>query len=129
MKTSLLLAIGMLAVTIHAAELTLGDWRCIGPFKDEEFGNLDRTLAYPFPPEVDYFRALGISPEDIGSGNLALLAKASSPDEMEIQGHAPRNANDGQIGTYWDDVDGGDLYVLRLDWEKPVEFNSVALAG
>ena len=112
MKTSLLLAIGMLAVTIHAAELTLGDWRCIGPFKDEEFGNLDRTLAYPFPPEVDYFRALGISPEDIGSGNLALLAKASSPDEMEIQGHAPRNANDGQIGTY-----PLDLNTCKLDYQ------------
>jgi len=129
MKTTLLLTIGILTFATHASELTLGDWQCIGPFKDEEFGNLDRTLAYPFPPEVDYFDTLGVEPDDEGAGNLALLAKASSPDEMEIQGHAPHKANDGSIATYWDDQDGGDLYVLRLDWKKPVEFNTVTLVG
>ncbi|TWT76300.1 hypothetical protein CA13_67930 [Planctomycetes bacterium CA13] len=39
--------------TSYAAELELGDWHVIGPFKDEEFGNLDRTLAYEFEVEKD----------------------------------------------------------------------------
>lgn len=40
------------------AEKELSSWYCIGPFKDEEFGNIDRTLEYKFQPEIDYFQAL-----------------------------------------------------------------------
>ncbi|MHC5053934.1 MAG: HzsA-related protein [Planctomycetota bacterium] len=33
--------------------LALGEWHCIGPFKDEEFGNVRRTLGFAFEPEAD----------------------------------------------------------------------------
>ncbi|QBG48374.1 hypothetical protein EGM51_13590 [Verrucomicrobia bacterium S94] len=47
---------GLMALTagsLLAADLQLGDWHVIGPFKDEEFGNLDRTLAFAFEVEKD----------------------------------------------------------------------------
>lgn len=43
------------------ASLKLSPWYCIGPFKDEEFGNIDRTLEYKFQPELDYFEGIGLS--------------------------------------------------------------------
>lgn len=36
---------------IEAADLQLGPWYCIGPFKDEEPGNLWRAFDHVFPPE------------------------------------------------------------------------------
>lgn len=113
-----------------AAEIKLGDWHVIGPFKDEEFGNIDRTLAYRFGPELDYFKSLGILLEEPDQReNLALLAKASSPDGIPAQGHNPSGANDGNPDSYWDDQDHGKQYVLQLDWKKPVSFSNVRLSG
>jgi len=40
-----------------------------------------------------------------------------------------RFVNDGQLDTYWDDMDHGELYVMRLDWGAPVEFNCIHLSG
>ncbi|VGO14468.1 hypothetical protein PDESU_03030 [Pontiella desulfatans] len=119
----------LVAIGASAAELKLGDWHVIGPFKDEEFGNMDRSLAYVFAPEMDVFHALelpaGVKPAE----NLALKAKASSPDDMPEQGHAVSGANDGDPETYRDDKDGGREYVLRLDWKEPVSFRAVVLSG
>ncbi len=35
------------------ADVSLGKWHVIGPFKDEEFGNISRTIEFPFAPEKD----------------------------------------------------------------------------
>ena len=42
----------------RAGALTLGEWHCIGPFKDEEFGNVRRTLEFAFEPETDALAAI-----------------------------------------------------------------------
>jgi hypothetical protein len=125
------------AVNIMAVEkpsIELGDWYSIGPFKDEAFGNVIRSLAYPFEPEKDYFSLLGIDLESVYDNdtivNLALSAKASSPDNIGEDGpRYPQHAIDGEAGTYWDDCDNAKLYVLRLDWEKPIEFNHITISG
>ncbi|MDF7824839.1 hypothetical protein P4B35_12510 [Pontiellaceae bacterium B12227] len=118
------------AFSAGAAEPKLGDWHVIGPFKDEEFGNMDRTLAYRFGPELDYFKSLGIALEQPEKRkNLALSATASSPDGIPAQGHNPGGANDGNPDTYWDDQDHGKEYVLQLDWKKAVSFSNVRISG
>ncbi|MHC4251827.1 MAG: TolB family protein, partial [Planctomycetota bacterium] len=48
---------------------TLGEWHCIGPFKDEEFGNVRRTLGFVFEPEADALAAAA-------SGAVPDLARA-----------------------------------------------------
>ncbi len=110
--------------------IEVGDWYCIGPFKDEAFGNVLRSLDYPFEPENDYFNMLGVDPKPPHVTNLALSAKASSPDNIPQEGgHYPKDAIDGQTGTYWDDNNNAKLYVLRLNWEKPIEFNCIMITG
>ncbi len=106
---------------LAAGSLKLGNWYCVGPFKNEAFGNIDRTLQARFAPEQDYFKALGLAPDASESANLALRATASSPDDMRVQGHPLHRANDGNLMTYWDDADSGKLYVLRLDWKVPAK--------
>lgn len=128
MKTLLVLA--SLVAFGASAEIKLGDWHVVGPFKDEEFGNLDRSLEYVFEPEADYMRALGIPTQVEKPQNLALKATASSPDAMPVQGaNPPAHAIDGNSDSYWDDADGGKEYILQLDWKKPVKMGVVVLSG
>ncbi|MEX0320815.1 MAG: hypothetical protein AB3N63_01570 [Puniceicoccaceae bacterium] len=77
MKTRLikLLLLVALATSSAVADLKLGDWYCIGPFKDEEFGNIDRSLDHIFAPEADVLTA-------IKAGQGGVLADASKHYEM-----------------------------------------------
>ena len=63
--------------------------------------------------------------------NLAIGAKASSPDGLEKDGDAggDRAAIDGNPGTYWDEVDGKDLYRLRVELKAPVTVSSISIVG
>ncbi|MCF7849487.1 MAG: PQQ-binding-like beta-propeller repeat protein, partial [Kiritimatiellales bacterium] len=111
--------------------ITLGDWHVLGPFKLEEFGNVARELEYRFGPEVDYLGEQPVVAELPTVGNLALGAKASSPDKMEVQkkGNGPSSAVDGTLDTLWDDKDNGSFYALRLEFEKPTTFNTLKITG
>ncbi len=65
-----------------------------------------------------------------GLPNLALGAKASSPDGHDSQG--PRldaHAIDGKEDTYWDETDGHPLYRLRLDFKEPTQVSAISLMG
>ena len=129
-KTSVGVLAALLVSLNCVAEVSLGPWNCIGPFKDEEFGNVGRSLEFRFGPEVDY---LGEAPDESleGPPNLAIGATASSPDEMEIQkpSDTPAAAVDGNESTFWDDTDGGKLYVLRLDFKAAATFNALKIIG
>ncbi len=61
-----------LNINLTKPDIDISTWYCIGPFKSEEFGNIDRTLNYKFQPEQDYFKSLKarnseISPIDLDS--------------------------------------------------------------
>ncbi len=70
----LLLLIALVTSTV-VADIRLGDWYCIGPFKDEEFGNIDRSLEIVFAPEADILAA-----NKVGQGGV--LADVSKQYEM-----------------------------------------------
>lgn len=116
-----------ISATAAQEDIALGSWHCIGPFKDEAFGNIARSLETRFGPEVDTF---GDDPADEGLDpvNLATGARASSPDGIpaEKASDAPAAAVDGNPATFWDDRDGAAAYVLRLTFPEPRTFNELA---
>jgi hypothetical protein len=59
--------------------------------------------------------------------NLALGATASSPDGLNSDGSSggDQAAIDGNPATYWDEVDGADLYRLQVTFREPTEVSSV----
>ncbi|TFG89673.1 MAG: hypothetical protein E4H16_03265, partial [Candidatus Atribacteria bacterium] len=51
---SLLILVAVLNVfATEVPTIKLDQWHCIGPFKDEAFGNVLRSLEYPFAPESE----------------------------------------------------------------------------
>jgi len=66
-----------------------------------------------------------------GTVNLALGAKATSPDRHRSEGGSSGigAAIDGNVGTYWDDADGGELYCLRVALSKPADVSAVSIVG
>ncbi|MDP6633860.1 MAG: hypothetical protein QGG42_03100 [Phycisphaerae bacterium] len=62
--------------------------------------------------------------------NLAIGARATSPDKVPEQGPRPPSAAiDGNKGSYWDDNDGAKLYVLRVEFEEPTNLNAISIVG
>jgi len=62
--------------------------------------------------------------------NLAIGAKATSPDKVPPQGPRPPSAAiDGDTGSYWDDKDNAKLYVLRVEFEEPTNINAITIVG
>ena len=63
--------------------------------------------------------------------NLALKGTASSPDDLEKDGAAGGDAAgiDGNEGTYWDEVNGRELYRYRVTWEEPHEVSLISIRG
>lgn len=59
--------------------------------------------------------------------NLALGATASSPDGLDPDGASggDKAAIDGNPNTYWDEVDGADLYRLRVTLKEPQDVSSI----
>lgn len=68
------------------------------------------------------------------SANLAINAMVDSPDQLgpgldvtdELN---TRNACDDGFGSYWDDVDGGPEYRLRLKFKTPVKASRMEITG
>ena len=63
--------------------------------------------------------------------NLARGATASSPDGLNKDGASGGDsaAIDGDPNTYWDEVDGKKLYVLKLDFKRVVTANAISVMG
>lgn len=63
--------------------------------------------------------------------NLALMAKASSPDDLVKDGQAGEDqaAIDGDPNTYWDEQDGEKLYRLILTFPFPIDIATLRITG
>lgn len=63
--------------------------------------------------------------------NLALGATASSPDDLGPDGASggDQAAIDGDPRTYWDEVDGQDLYRLRVTFKQPTDVSAINILG
>jgi len=63
----LLLVSNLAAMSVRAegADLQLGDWTAVGPFKDERYGNIQRSFEFQFAPEKDVLGA-GDKAADLG---------------------------------------------------------------
>lgn len=66
-----------------------------------------------------------------GAVNLAPLAEASSPDGLEGDGAAGGDgaAIDGDLETYWDEVDGAREYRLVLTFDEPQTLSALRITG
>jgi hypothetical protein len=75
--------------------------------------------------------ATGLLREVLRPVNLALAAKASSPDGLEPDGASgpDQAAIDGNLDTYWDETDDQPLYRLRLEFPGPTEVASIRVVG
>jgi HEAT repeat protein len=72
-------------------------------------------------------RAFKVLKDILKPANLALGATATNPDGLAADGAAggPGAAIDGDPNTYWDEVDGADLYRLKVTFRKPTEVSSI----
>ena len=63
--------------------------------------------------------------------NLAIGATATSPDGFEKDGQAggDQAAIDGNPNTYWDEVNGKKLYILRVALKEPAEVSAISILG
>ncbi len=63
--------------------------------------------------------------------DLALDGVASHPDGLYRDGQASgaQAAIDGNPNTYWDETDNQKLYVLQVQWKKPITFNYMRIMG
>jgi hypothetical protein len=78
----------------------------------------------------DRVRATLISATIGNLTNLAIGAKASSPDGHNSDGPRPdAHAIDGKKETYWDETDGHKLYRLRVDLKEPANVSAILIMG
>ena len=63
--------------------------------------------------------------------NIARAAKASSPDGVEKDGQSggDQAAIDGDPNTYWDEDNGKQLYILRLEFRRAVTGAAIGIMG
>jgi HEAT repeat protein len=66
-----------------------------------------------------------------GLQNLARGAKASNPDGLAADGEGgpPAAAIDGNEKTYWDEVDGQPLYILRVELKESATVGALKVVG
>jgi HEAT repeat protein len=81
-------------------------------------GNRDAAIAA---------RACKILKDILKPVNLALGATATSPDGLDSDGASggDQAAIDGDPNTYWDEVDGADLYRLKVTLKEPQDVSSI----
>jgi hypothetical protein len=74
-------------------------------------------------------RAFKVLKDILKPVNLALGATATSPDGLEPDGASGGDpaAIDGDPNTYWDEVDGADLYRLKVTLKEPQDVSSINL--
>ncbi|MFQ5806783.1 MAG: DUF6807 family protein [Phycisphaerae bacterium] len=63
--------------------------------------------------------------------NLALAAKADSPDDLkpDFDGQEAHAAIDGDPGTYWDEQNDQSVYRLRLSFDDPATVAAITITG
>jgi HEAT repeat protein len=81
-------------------------------------GNRDAAIAA---------RAFKVLKDILKPVNLALGATATSPDGLHPDGASggDKAAIDGDPSTYWDEVDGADLYRLKVTLKEPQDVSSI----
>jgi hypothetical protein len=81
-------------------------------------GNRDAAIAA---------RAFKVLKDILKPASLALGATATSPDGLDSDGDSggDKAAIDGDPNTYWDEVDGADLYRLMVTLKEPQEVSSI----
>jgi len=94
--------------------------------RDEVLAALRPLLTGPRDPVV-VGMACKVLKDILKPANLAIGATASSPDGLDSDGTSGGDAAaiDGNPGTYWDEVDGADLYRLRVTFREPTDVSSV----
>ena len=94
--------------------------------RDAALKALEPLLAGNRDPAV-VGRAFMVLRDVLKPVNLALGATATSPDGLESDGSSggDRAAIDGDPNTFWDEVDGADLYRLRVTFREPTEVASI----
>jgi hypothetical protein len=94
--------------------------------RDEALAALQPLLAGDRDPAVAG-RAGKVLKDILKPVNLALGATATSPDGLDPDGASGGDpaANDGNPGTYWDEVDGADQYRLRVTFREPTDVSSI----
>ncbi len=109
--------------------LSIGE-KLVGQKRGEVTSALTAVLAKPRPEAIRQ-RALALLLHACGANNLALGAKASSPDDLEKDGasHGDQAAIDGNAETYWDEKDNQKLYRLRVTFPKPTEVSVISILG
>lgn len=72
-------------------------------------------------------RALRVLRAILQPANLSLAAAASSPDGLEPDGASggDQAAIDGDVSSYWDEVDNAELYRLQVTFSEPTNVSSV----
>jgi len=63
--------------------------------------------------------------------NLALGATATSPDGLNKDGasHGDQAAIDGNLATYWDEVNDKKLYRLRVAFKEPTDVSAISIVA
>jgi type 1 glutamine amidotransferase/HEAT repeat protein len=81
-------------------------------------GNRDAAIAA---------RAFKVLKDIFKPVNLALGATATSPDGLDSDGASggDKAAIDGDPNTYWDEVDGAELYRLKVTLKEPRDVSSI----
>jgi len=81
-------------------------------------GNRDAAIAA---------RAFKVLKDILKPANLAIGATATSPDGLDSDGASggDKAAIDGDPNTYWDEVDGADLYRLKVTLKEPQDVSSI----
>ncbi len=94
--------------------------------RDQVLAALQQLLAANRDPALAA-RACKVLKDILKPVNLALGATATSPDGLDSDGSSggDKAAIDGDPNTYWDEVDGADLYRLKVTFPEPKEVSSI----
>ena len=94
--------------------------------RDQALAALQQLLAgHPDPAMAA--RAVKVLKDILKPVNLALGATATNPDGLASDGASggPQAAIDGDPNTYWDEVNGAELYRLKVTMKEPHDVSSI----
>ncbi len=96
--------------------------------KSERVRTAAKQILWDLGVPVDVTRSDQL--QDPGQ-NLALGATATSPDDLDKDGAAggDQAAIDGDLATYWDEVDNQQLYRIKVTFESPQEVSAIRITG
>jgi len=118
------------ATSVAAERAALNIAQVIGMRYPDECAKTVRLLESSLDNEIRT-RATSLMAELALGPDLALEGVASHPDGLYRDGQASgaQAAIDGDPNTYWDETDNQKLYVLQVQWKKPISFNYMRIMG